>query len=55
MPVVVGVTQFTNNLAILTIALAIAVSLAALANRVRVSILVHEARILAIRVLLDQS
>jgi len=52
--VVVRVAKLANNLAILTVALASALSLATLADSVLISILVHEARILTIGVFLDQ-
>ena len=52
--VVVGVSELADNLAILTVALSSALSLATLADRVLVGILVHEARILTIGVFLNQ-
>lgn len=53
--VVVRVAKLADNLAILTISLATALSLATLADSMLISILIHEARILTIGVFLDQS
>ena len=52
--VVVRVAELADNLAILAVALGSALSLATLADRMLVGILVHEARILTIGVLLNQ-